>query len=926
MPSSGIPGIVSVGVNTTGLSAGTYTGTVFVNTPQGQITFAVNLTLGGTPTLTATPTALNFAYQLGTNNPLSQTISITSNGTPVSFTVFGTTNNGGTQWLVVSPSGQGATPATLTVSVQPSGLPSGVTYTGNIQISTFGGAANGTINIPVNLLVSNSPILMTSPSALTFTSQAGGSPASQNLQITSSSTPLNYTSPSAVTSPPGGTWLQAATQSGATPGNLVIAVNTAGLAAGAYTGTISISSPGSGNQSLQVPVSLTISAGAALQLSPAALSFAYEIGQNQPPNQSVTVSSAAGVLGYTAAATTNTNQPWLSVTPAQGTAPGNFVVSVNATGLLAATYMGTVTVTPSGNSTTPEPIPVTLVVSNTALLVASPYSITFTPQQGSTTSSFQSVSVTSTDSTPISFNVASTTNSISNWLLVNSSSGTTPSVLTVSANPNGLAPGTYSGTVTLTATNPVNVTNSPVPISVTLQIVPTATLAVSQNSLTFAQSSGGPPPNPQTISVTSAGGAVTFAPTVTLNQGVNWLTVAPTNATTPATLTVSANGAALLPGVYTAQITLSSPGAAAAQNIQVSLTVSNAPTITVSPATLSPVNFQTGGANPPAQSLSVSVTGGAPASFSATPTTTTGGTWLSVSPLSGTTPGTITVNVVPTGLAPGVYNGAVSIAIANATNTPLSVPITLTVSPAAVITPSVVAIQNAASSAPSSLAPGMNIVIYGSNMGPATLVTSQLASNGALATTVSGTQVTFDGIGAPLIYTKSTQVSVMVPYELTGRATTAMVVTYNGIASTPLSLRVVDSAPGIYTVNQSGSGQGAVYNQNGTVNSPQNPEVAGNVVQIYATGEGQTTPAGVTGMINPNRLPLPVPTLPVTVSIGGVQVPASAVTYAGEVPGVVAGVLQVNATIPSAVPSGPATVVISVGGVSSQANVTLSVQ
>jgi uncharacterized protein (TIGR03437 family) len=220
----------------------------------------------------------------------------------------------------------------------------------------------------------------------------------------------------------------------------------------------------------------------------------------------------------------------------------------------------------------------------------------------------------------------------------------------------------------------------------------------------------------------------------------------------------------------------------------------------------------------------------------------------------------------------------------------------------------------------------MNIVIYGSNMGPATLMTSQLASNGALATTVSGTQVTFDGIPAPLIYTKSTQVSVMVPYELTGRATTSMVVTYNGVASTPLSLRVVDAAPGIYTTSQSGSGQGAIYNQNGTVNSPQNPEAAGNVVQIYATGEGQTTPAGVTGMINANQLPLPIPALPLTVSIGGVQVPAAGITYAGEVPGVVAGVLQVNATIPSGVPSGPAAVVISVGGVSSQANVTLSVK
>jgi uncharacterized protein (TIGR03437 family) len=153
-----------------------------------------------------------------------------------------------------------------------------------------------------------------------------------------------------------------------------------------------------------------------------------------------------------------------------------------------------------------------------------------------------------------------------------------------------------------------------------------------------------------------------------------------------------------------------------------------------------------------------------------------------------------------------------------------------------------------------------------------------------------------------------------------------MVVTYNNISSAATSLRVVDAAPGIYTINQSGSGQGAILNQNGTVNSPGNAEVVGNIIQIFGTGEGQTSPPGSDGAITPNRLPTPTPVLPVTVTIGGIPVPASDIFFAGEAPGVVSGVIQINAKIPAGVGTGPVSVVFRVGGAASQSNVTVSVR
>jgi uncharacterized protein (TIGR03437 family) len=78
--------------------------------------------------------------------------------------------------------------------------------------------------------------------------------------------------------------------------------------------------------------------------------------------------------------------------------------------------------------------------------------------------------------------------------------------------------------------------------------------------------------------------------------------------------------------------------------------------------------------------------------------------------------------------------------------------------------------------------------------------------------------VTFDGIPAPIVHTKSTQLSVIVPYEVAGKATTSLVVSSNGVSSTLLTINVVNAAPGIYTLNQSGGGQGTILNQNGTLN------------------------------------------------------------------------------------------------------------
>lgn len=232
------------------------------------------------------------------------------------------------------------------------------------------------------------------------------------------------------------------------------------------------------------------------------------------------------------------------------------------------------------------------------------------------------------------------------------------------------------------------------------------------------------------------------------------------------------------------------------------------------------------------------------------------------------------------------------------------------------------AVANSASYRTGSIAPGEIVVLFGTNFGPAQLVGLQLDAQGHVASILADVQVLFSGLPAPLLYVSATQTAAVVPYELIGRTDASVQVVYQGVRSNALNVQVAVSAPGIFTQTQTGTGAGAIINQDGSVNSAANPAAKGSVIAIYATGEGQTIPSGVNGKIN-NDGTLPRPVLPISVTIDGQ--PAE-VTYAGGAPGLVSGNLQVNARVPSGAASGTVAVVVTVGTNSSQAGVTLFVQ
>ena len=233
-----------------------------------------------------------------------------------------------------------------------------------------------------------------------------------------------------------------------------------------------------------------------------------------------------------------------------------------------------------------------------------------------------------------------------------------------------------------------------------------------------------------------------------------------------------------------------------------------------------------------------------------------------------------------------------------------------------------ITVTNAASfTGTTSVAPGEIITIFGTGIGPTSLTTLQLDSTGRVSTSLASTRVLFDGIPSPLIYASASQVSAIVPYALAGRTTTKVLVEYLGRASDPLALAVEDSVPGIFSVDSSGKGQGAILNEDFGVNSPTNPAIGGSIVSTYATGEGQTDPDGIDG--NVTGTVLPKPRLPISVKIGGIS---ANVLYAGAAPGAVAGVFQVNVKIPDSIQAGTAVpVLLTVGSFTSQPGITLTV-
>ena len=214
---------------------------------------------------------------------------------------------------------------------------------------------------------------------------------------------------------------------------------------------------------------------------------------------------------------------------------------------------------------------------------------------------------------------------------------------------------------------------------------------------------------------------------------------------------------------------------------------------------------------------------------------------------------------------------------------------------AAVAPPKITAVVNAADGQ-LPVAPGGLISIYGQQMSPVNIATSQIP----LPTALGDSCLTVNGVAVPMLFVSPQQINGQLPVNVDGNA--QMTLRTPGGISDNFNFGILPAAPSIFRSGTAGPETGLATitrADNGELITPTNPVHPGDSIVIWATGLGRTTPSIDSGMPAPSD-PLPYAVIQPTVLIGGV---ALDIQYAGLVPGSV-GLYQINATVPRSVPLG----------------------
>jgi len=508
------------------------------------------------------------------------------------------------------------------------------------------------------------------------------------------------------------------------------------------------------------------------------------------------------------------------------------------------------------------------------------------------------------------------------WLSVSAVSGTTSATLNVYVNPTSLPGGSYAAIITINSASAATPVHT-VPVTLEVGNAP-ATLTASTNALTFNYVTGAAAPATQPIELLTSGGALTVSIAIT---GGTWLQASPTGSISlvglPGTINVAVNPATLAPGAYTGQIAFSSSNAAN-KSVAVSVTLNVAAAApTIAPGGIWPPGVL---ANSPATVVTITGT-----NFFSTSIVSIGATILTRTLVGPTT----LLATIPASLL--TTAGTLSIVVSTPTAAAASAPAAFSAYGPG---PQLWAVTNGASANMSTVSPGGIVTIYGVGLGPVALTpfpgTNPLPL--ALPIVAPSTSITINGDAAPLLYTSATQVSCIVPYAIAAQTGTAvnLVLTYSGTASLPFTVNVVATDPGMFTLDASGVGQGAILNFNSTtgnytVNTATNAATAGSIVVLYATGFGVITCASTPSSpctATPDETQLVagtvMPSATVAVTIGG----QTATVQAALAPiGSVPGLLQINVTVPAGIPASSAVpVVVSFGTAFSQPRVTMALK
>ncbi|HEV8145301.1 MAG TPA: hypothetical protein VGP79_02920 [Bryobacteraceae bacterium] len=607
-------------------------------------------------------------------------------------------------------------------------------------------------------------------------------------------------------------------------------------------------------------------------------------------DQTITVSGSIPGIPFNVSLS---NSPWLSVTPTSGIMPATLRITSNPAALGAGTQTGTVTI--SAANTTPTSIPISVRLTTTAAgqpsLAVKPTSMVF-PFVQNAAAATRPLTVLNQGGGSINFNLATSTSSGGSWLRVSATSGTVAAFastnINVTADPARLSVGVYSGSITLTSTNPAQ----SVTFAVTMTISAVQqTILIPQTGLTFFAVQGGGQTLPQFFNILNTGaGQMPFTVRASTASGGNWLAANPSNGTSdvnspivPA-IRVDVNPGTLGPGIYSGTVQVTAPGADNnPQFVSIFLNVLPpgsrvGPLVQPSGIIFSAV---TGAGDPGSQNVTVQSLSTTPVTFRAA-CVTEGGNWCKAVPLEGTVTPTQPLRIVVqpqvSGLAPNVYRGTLTISFSDGTSR--SVALLLVVLPSgAVVTSS--EIRGATSNcAPKKLAPTFAGILGGA---PAAVgfpgqVLVKVVDDCANPMTSGTVTVNFDNGDLPLSLTSLKDGGWATTWAPSHPATTVTLTASAEIPELKLTGSISAQAGFVTADAPPQVGTGAILNA--ASNALDSPVAPGSLISIYGAKMTQGTEQFST-------VPLPTTLATSSVLIAGSQ---AGLTFASEG--------QINAQLP----------------------------
>jgi hypothetical protein len=669
-------GTVTVSANTSGLSAGTYTGNVTIS--AGAVSGSpkvvpVTLTVAppSPPALAVSPSTLSFSATTGGTAPAAKSIAVTNTGGGS----MAWTASESASWLSLSP-GSGTNDGTVTVTPSTTGLAAG-TYTTDVTIAAPG-VSGSPKTVTVTMTVTDPPACPV-PTGLVG---AWGFDEASGTSVTDASPTAN-----------------AGTIDGALRSTT-----------GRFGGALSFDGV---NDRVTIPdvPALDLTTGMTLEawVNPTATTGWRTVALKERPSNLVYALYGSSDTGRPATLVQTPLETDLRGTAALATSTWSHLAStydgttlrlyVNGTQVASRAVSGAVTAStgvlsiggnaswgewfsglidelrvynralPAGEIATDMTTPVTC--AGPPALSVTPATLAFSGVQGGASPAAKTISVSNTGGGALNW----TASENASWLAVSPASGTNAGTVTVTPSITGLAAGTYTTDVTVAAPG---AGGSPKTVTVTFTVdPPPAVLNTTPSTLSFSATAGGADPAAKTIDVSNTGsGTLNW----TASENASWLAVSPASGTGAGTITVTPSIAGLPAGTYTTDVTITAPGATGSpKTITVTLTLdppATPPVLSTTPATLAFSGVQ-GGASPAAKTISVSNTGGGTLSWTASDDAA----WLTESPASGTNNGTVTVTPSTAGLAAGTYAGTVTIAAAGVTGSPRTIDVTLTVDP-----------------------------------------------------------------------------------------------------------------------------------------------------------------------------------------------------------------------------------------------------